>query len=153
LFNGGVFSSDYEVMWKSHIPFKIQIFLWLVRKNKIITWVNLQKKGWKGCITCLFCDKEENADHLFVQCPYVNSIWQWLTQYNNFIFVGMTLEDIWLLDAVIPFKNMIVVEMIRSVVMWTIWLEKNRIYFQNKGVRSFKIIGMHILSLVTYWYQ
>jgi hypothetical protein len=62
----------------------------------------------------------------------------------------MTLEDIWLLDAVIPFKNMIVVEMIRGAVMWTIWLEINRICFQNKGVRSIKIIGMHILSLVTY---
>jgi hypothetical protein len=76
-----------------------------------------------------------------------------LAQYNNFIFIGMTLEDIWLLDAVIPFKNRIVAENDRGVVMWIIWLERNRICFQNKGVRSVKIIGMHILSLVTYWYQ
>jgi zinc-binding in reverse transcriptase len=54
LSNGGVFSSDYEVMWKSHIPFKIQIFLWLVRKNKILTRVNLQKKDGKGVLHVYF---------------------------------------------------------------------------------------------------
>jgi zinc-binding in reverse transcriptase len=117
LSNGGVFNSDYDVLWKSHIPFKIQIFLWLIRKNKIFTRV---KKGWNGCITCLFCEQDEIIEHLFVQCPYVNSIWQWLARYNNFVFTGTTLDDIWMLDAFIPFKNKVVMEMIRGVVMWII---------------------------------
>jgi zinc-binding in reverse transcriptase len=103
LSNGGVFNPDYEVLWKSHVPLKIHIFSWLVRINKILTRVNLQKKEWKGCITCLFFEKDETIEPLFV--------------------------------------------------MWIICLERNSICFQNKNIISVKIIGIHILSLVTYWYQ
>ena len=87
-------NSDYDVMWKTNMPLKIKVLLWW--KNRIITKVNLVKRGWNGCTKCMFCDSEETTDRLFVQCSYVNSIWQWIPQYNNFTFYGQTIEDLWL---------------------------------------------------------
>jgi hypothetical protein len=33
-------------LWKWHIQQKIKLFLWLAVENKILTWINLQLRGW-----------------------------------------------------------------------------------------------------------
>jgi zinc-binding in reverse transcriptase len=43
--NGGVISKDFDIIWHTKIPLKIQIFMWLVRKNKILTKKILLKRG------------------------------------------------------------------------------------------------------------
>jgi hypothetical protein len=60
------------------------------------------------------------------------------------------LHDIWALDASIPFKNIQFVEMIRSIVMWVFWLERNRICFKGGNPKSIKIMGIHVISLVFF---
>jgi zinc-binding in reverse transcriptase len=44
--DGGLLSKDFETVWHSKILFKIQIFMWLVRKNRILTKVNIKNRGW-----------------------------------------------------------------------------------------------------------
>jgi zinc-binding in reverse transcriptase len=56
--------------------------------------MNLKKRGWSGNVQCVFCVAEETTDHLFVSCSYIQYIWRWITQYNNFIFLGIELQDI-----------------------------------------------------------
>jgi hypothetical protein len=34
--------------WSWDCPQKIKLFSWLVAENKILTWKNLQKRGWTG---------------------------------------------------------------------------------------------------------
>ena len=34
---GGIRNRDYDTVWKVNIPFKIRIFLWLVKKNSVLT--------------------------------------------------------------------------------------------------------------------
>jgi zinc-binding in reverse transcriptase len=64
----------------------------MVRKNKILTKANLVKRGWQDNSNCMFCVLFEITDHFFVKCSYINYIWQWISQYNNFIFQGITLD-------------------------------------------------------------
>jgi len=71
---GGIPNSEYDTIWKSHVPLKIKIFLWLVRRDKILTKVNLATKGWPGDLTCAFCDQHESTDHLFIHCSYIRLI-------------------------------------------------------------------------------
>jgi hypothetical protein len=63
-------------LWKWNIQQKIKLFLWLAVKNKILTWNNLQLRGWKGPGRCHLCkrDSEDNA-HLFIHCPFTKLIW------------------------------------------------------------------------------
>lgn len=47
-------------IWKSKIPLKIKIFIWLIQHNAILTKDNLIRKKWKGNKLCAFCNKEES---------------------------------------------------------------------------------------------
>jgi hypothetical protein len=58
---GGMPNSKFSTIWKSHIPLKIKIFLWLVRKDKILSKTNLVSKGWQGDTKCVFCDQIEST--------------------------------------------------------------------------------------------
>jgi zinc-binding in reverse transcriptase len=121
---------------------KLFFFLWLVRRNRILIKKNLQKKSWTSSTLCIFCSEEESTDHLFVTCLFINSIWQWIARHNNFTFTGNCLADLWYLDSSIPLKDVVLVETVGGAVLWVIWLERNRIYFNNTKCRNIKTIGL-----------
>ena len=148
---GGIPNTEYQSIWKSHIPLKIKIFLWLVRKNKILTKANLKIKGWQDDSFCVFCSQLETTDHLFVSCSYSKSIWDWITSFNNFNFDYSSLEELWFIDAVIPLKDRLLVELLRGAVLWCIWLEKNRVCFNDKQPLIIKALGGKIISLAYFW--
>jgi hypothetical protein len=150
---GGVPNKEFQTIWKSHIPLKIKIFLWLVKQNKILTKANLMIRGWNGDLTCVFCNQVETVDHLFVQCSYIKAIWNWIATFNNFSFDCECLDDLWLLDAVIPLKDRLLLELLRGAVLWSIWLERNRVCFNVTRPVSLKVLGAKIISLASYWCQ
>jgi zinc-binding in reverse transcriptase len=45
---GDIVNSDYLPIWNTKLPLKIKIFLWLVRRNRFLTKMNPQKRGWQG---------------------------------------------------------------------------------------------------------
>lgn len=58
-------------------PLKVWVFLWLVAKATILTWNNLQKRGWEGPNCCALCKcVEEDEYHLVLACPYSTSVWR-----------------------------------------------------------------------------
>jgi zinc-binding in reverse transcriptase len=65
---GGIINNEYDIVWKSDIPFKIKKNAWLVRKKKILTNDNLVHRGWDGDTFFAFCGSYEDIDHFFVQC-------------------------------------------------------------------------------------
>ena len=90
------------------------------------------------------------TNYLFVTCFFIGSIWSWLANFNNFEFDYTTVEELWLLDASIPLKDRLLIEMVRGAVLWTVWLARNKLCFQ--GVFSNpRSIGAQILSLLNFW--
>lgn len=65
----------YTRIWKSKIPYKIKIFLWLLERRATLTKDNMLKRKWTGDPTCRFCDEIETTDHLFFQCPIARVVW------------------------------------------------------------------------------
>jgi zinc-binding in reverse transcriptase len=99
--------------------------MWLLRKNKILTKENLIRRVLQGDTSCVFCGDFKTADHRFVSYNYAKNIWNWIAQYNYFIFEGVVLDDIWLIDCCIPLKDKLLVKLICSAICWVIWLERN----------------------------
>jgi hypothetical protein len=148
---GGVPNTDFDIVWKSKLPMKIKVFMWLVRRKRIMTKDLLLKRGWVGDSSCVFCGEHETIHHLFVTCPFINSIWQWISAYNNFYFTGTTLKDIWIMDYAIPMKDKALLELIRGAIFWTIWLERNKLIFTDKSTSSIRNLAMKFISLLSYW--
>jgi|ERR1017187_8805843 hypothetical protein len=70
------------IWWQLPVPPKIRVCMWLLTKKRILTKVNLIKKGWLGNPHCHFCGMDEDVNHLFVKCSYTRKIWFWMGQFK-----------------------------------------------------------------------
>jgi hypothetical protein len=61
-------------IWKSVVPPKIHLVLWLLAHNKLATVDNLNKKGLDKPKSCRFCEEDESIAHLFFECIVAKAI-------------------------------------------------------------------------------
>ena len=61
------------------------------------------------------------------------------------------MDDIWYINALIPLKDKALVELVRGAILWCIWLEWNKICFQNSSIPILQVVGSKIISLTTFW--
>jgi hypothetical protein len=54
--------------------FLLRYIFFMVKKNRILTKVIFFKENGKIVVNLFFCQEEETPYHLFVQCPYINTI-------------------------------------------------------------------------------
>jgi zinc-binding in reverse transcriptase len=96
----GVKDFAFQSIWSSHRYLKINIFLWRVRQNKILTKNNLSKRGYQGDIhfIFIFSNDAKIIDHL---------LWSWIANYNNFHFLYQNIEELWHIN-VLYHLNMII---------------------------------------------
>ncbi|WVZ60787.1 LOW QUALITY PROTEIN: hypothetical protein U9M48_010767 [Paspalum notatum var. saurae] len=73
----GVQGPELKHVWRSKIPPKIKIFLWLLQNGVLLTKDNLVKRKWVGNPLCSFCDQVETIDHLFFLCPVAKTDGDW----------------------------------------------------------------------------
>jgi hypothetical protein len=67
----------YNELWKWQLPLKVKLFIWLMLEQRILTWENLNKRGFNGPSRCVLCGiSEETMSHLFVECSFIKGIWQ-----------------------------------------------------------------------------
>ena len=62
--------------WNNTSLPKIDLFIWTLLHGKILIGENLEKRGLAGPFRCPLCaEADETTTHMFLQCPYANSIW------------------------------------------------------------------------------
>jgi hypothetical protein len=66
----------YKFLWKVNIPQNIEVFLWLILKDRILSKENLSKINWKGDTDCGFCGISESTKHMFFECPVARYVWR-----------------------------------------------------------------------------
>jgi hypothetical protein len=44
-----------RTLWDWDLAPKIKLFTWLLLEDKILTWDNLQRRGWSGPSICYLC--------------------------------------------------------------------------------------------------
>ena len=63
--------SVLDFIWTLNIPLKIACFTWLLTSGKILTWDQLQIRGFNGLSCCVLCEGNlEDIHHLFFFCPF-----------------------------------------------------------------------------------
>ena len=83
-------------LWKSKVPSKIKIFLWLVMNSAILTKDNMIRRKWKGDPACYFCPHDESVDHLLFQCNVSKAVWAITAKCIGATNVPRSFEQCWL---------------------------------------------------------
>lgn len=125
-------------LWSNNLPMKIVLFGWLVLKNKVLTWEKLRKRGWFGPGRCGLCrENEEIVNHLFISCPFVQSVWSVVMQTWKFNRawkeepVDQSLF-LWFCDVHSnSFKD------IPFLLWWGIWNQRNELIFSRERCKHF----------------
>jgi zinc-binding in reverse transcriptase len=123
-----------------------------VQKNKILTKDNLILRGWTGDDKYIFYNAIETIEHLFIHCSLASCLWNWIGHHNNFSFhmLCKSIEDLWIIDNYIPFKDTNLCEIFRAAILWVIWKERNRLIFHGGICKSIRNLGGSIIALIKY---
>ena len=123
-------------LWHSSLPRKIGCFIWLMQKNRILTWDDLQKKGKQGAGICILCLKdEESVHHLFTRCPIWNNIRELICDFLQINFPPITTSIAEFLDSWITnHPSGSDYRYIPHHLCWVIWKSRNKAIFEDKSI-------------------
>ena len=137
--NSNVFS-PFKLIWKSPIPHKIKVFIWLVALGRVNTCDVLQKKRPSSTLYpswCVMCKSEtETVDHLFIHCSYASRIWCKILHTSGLYWVvpGSCYR---LLSGQAGYfrgqEKKIIFNQFLVATLWAIWGERNNRIFQDSS--------------------
>ena len=139
----------YTKLWNWKLPLKIQLFIWLLLEQKILTWEIMKKRGFNGPSKCVLCGIfEETICHLFIDCNFIKSIWTSVTKdlNNHSEWGGGEMEEC--------FKNCILKkdnkEEIPCIICWEVWKHRNLIIFENAFPSMSRVFSCILQDLGEY---
>lgn len=146
-----LYGCNYRWIWEAKLPLKIQIFLWQMAQDAVLTRAVMKRKKWPGNPVCSFCNNVETASHLFFTCPVArvawravgvvlgtdlcpNNTWQFYVWCNMFLPNGARFYTVGL-----------------AAVTWAIWLARNKATFEKQLIKSPSEIVFSACSFLLYW--
>lgn len=126
----------WQHIWHSNLWPKITFFLWQILHHNILTWDNLQKRGFEGPGYCCLCGQPpETIQQLLIRCAFSTHLWN--EAAKNFQRTNLdqdsitkTLEN-W---TQYPYHNNIlnrIWQLTPSFLLWHTWKERNNKIFRE----------------------
>ena len=127
---------------------KISCFIWITLHNKVLSWENLQKRGWIGPGCRALCGRgEDSVQPLFISCTLWKNIIVLLS--DVFQFLPTQFSDnlgSFLSTWTSHFSKYSVICYLPFFAIWAIWKERNRAIFDGIKPSLLSII-QHIVYL------
>jgi hypothetical protein len=144
--DGGVRVPHLASIWKISIPGRVQVFMWLLVQNRLLTRDNLAKRRAVHDGSCLFCDENESVSHLFFECVVAKQIWLMLTE----IFTGNHISSI---DAMchIWLASNSIFSITTAAFLWSLWKTRNNMCFQERQWSSLLTVWDRATSMLRRW--
>ena len=112
-----------DSLWTLNIPTKIACFIWLLVKGRILTWEQLQSRGFHGPSRCVLCERNsENILHLFLVCPFTVNIFSYFATRYGFSFPLFSSVQSFLVHWFSTTARSIVFRYFPLFTFWSIWL-------------------------------
>lgn len=143
-------------LWRGLIPPRIEVFSWVALLGKLnsrqkLATLNIIPPDDAVCIMCN--GAPETSDHLLLHCPFASSIWLWwLGIWNvSWVFPKNLFEafEQWYCHKKNPFFRKVWCS-IFSIIIWTIWKERNARIFRGISCSSNKLQDLVIIRLM-WW--
>jgi hypothetical protein len=150
--SSGMIDTNMRAVWKSNVPLKVKIFVWMAAHDRIQCGVQLKKKQWTGPEKWLVCDTPETTDHIIFQCPIAIFLWAFLRDGLNWA-VSPTSCDSMFRDVIRRHRGdqMKLMLFICAGAMWTIWKTRNDLVFNKKTLPAPATIIYKLVTLLKTW--
>jgi zinc-binding in reverse transcriptase len=120
-------------LWKLKAPPRVQIFLWLATRNRILTIDNLVRTGWQLPNMCYLCRAhQESVQHIFHQCSFTTQVRDYMTstlpnQPPRYYVTGSTMDSLLMNQDSMEWKR------VDATTIYVIWRERCRHIFAQKA--------------------
>lgn len=116
----------YWFIRKAKIPQRIEVFLWLILKDRILSKEILKNRNWQGNVNCAWCGCLETTKHIFHECQVATFTWRVIQMDLASLILpknsGVMFGD-WLCSFKKNDRNLITIGC--SAVLWTLWKIRN----------------------------
>ena len=139
-------------IWNPIVPPKLGFFAWEASWGKVLTLDQLERRGIPLVNKCFLCEEnEETIDHLLIHCSRAKMLWDLLLAIidSNWVF-PRTVRQLLLVwqSASVGKKRKRVWMTTPLCIFWTLWLERNRVVFENEAPSAHM---MKYFFLFTLW--
>ena len=127
-------------IWVERIPTKIAFFAWEATWGKIMTLDRLQKRGWQLPNRCFLCGCEEkNVNHILIYCTVARVLWDLVLGLFGVKWAfPETVKEVlfsWR-GSFVRKKRKKLWNFIPLFIFWTVWMERNKLAFRERGVSN-----------------
>ena len=141
------FIRQWRWAWKSRIPMKIRVFVWLLLRRRLMTRAYRQRMTPEATTECALCaGAVEDCEHLFVTCPLASSVW--LSARVAQIDLS-SWEAFWRSINNGPYRSKVEWQHIYAN-LWSIWSHRNEVIFRGHSP-SVDAIQHDARGLITLW--
>ena len=139
-------------IWNPIVPPKLGFFAWEASWGKALTLDQLKRRGIPLVNRCFLCEeKEETIDHLLIHCSKAKMLWDLLLAITdtNWVFPHTVRQYLLAWQRACVGKKRKRVWMAAPLcIFWTLWLERNRVVFENEAPSAHR---MKFFFLFTLW--
>ncbi|RVX20110.1 putative ribonuclease H protein [Vitis vinifera] len=141
----------HGLIWNPSVPSKVSFFAWEASWGKVLTMDQLKKRGWAVANRCFMCcEEEESIDHILIHCSKARALWDLL-----FALFGVC----WVLpysarETLIEWRGFMLGKKHRKVwkaaplcLFWAVWMERNRIAFDNEDFSVHRLKNSFVCNL------
>ena len=122
-----------DFLWTQNLPLKIPCFIWLVENGRILTWDQLQSRGFHGPSRCVLCERnEEDIYHLFLACPFMVYIQAHFEAKYRLSFPSLNSVSSHLAQWFKLVVRLAPYRYLPLFIFWGIWLHRNNFMFENR---------------------
>jgi hypothetical protein len=126
------------------MPPRIHMFL---ANGKLLTRDNLNKCRHLDDLTCLFCDEHESSAHLFFKCVVAKILWlSYQLFFGDKLVIFEYVARWWISE-----DNNYVMNILSSLIFWTLWSTSNDVCLQDKSWLGVKGMLGKLGVLIQSW--
>jgi hypothetical protein len=143
----------WKSIWCTKAPPRVAFFVWSAALGKILTQDNLRKRNMVVINRCGMCKRdEETIDHLLFHCECAQGLWN--AFFNRFGLAWsmpsgvVNILQCWWSGG--RLRSAVVWKMVPHCIMWCLWSERNRRYFNDSESSREELLHFFFTTLFTW---
>jgi hypothetical protein len=134
-----------SAVWGLKVPSRVQFFLWLLSKNKVLTRDNLSIRRHVEDKSCLFCCELETVNHLFFECVIGKQMWSHLSEiFDRQLGIDFfSIGQLWISN-----RKFLLCNIFCAIALWGLWKLRNNLCFQVLKWRDMNYLLLRIANML-----